>query len=151
MREIFPRGEYGWACDSRDGLTGSIQAAAERIAKKYHDGEFDAIAFTGSSGCAIGFYAGVQHGIPLLYVRKGSERSHGRKVECNTRNPIKRYLIVDDFVSSGDTVKKIVASIKKYCIQYGVAEPTPVGILNYQSSWKSSVKINRNLTLQILD
>ena len=73
----------------------------------------DAIAFSGSSGCAIAFAIAMKYKLPLIYVRKKNEKSHGSMVECNCTDPIYRYMIVDDFTYSGKTVQHIVSSVAK--------------------------------------
>lgn len=104
---------YGWAGMSPDVLAEALQYASRRFVVLRKELNFDAIAFTGSSGCAIAFHLAVQHKIPLIYVRKPDEKSHGDRIECNSSVDIQRYLIVDDFVFSGDTITSIVITIQK--------------------------------------
>jgi orotate phosphoribosyltransferase-like protein len=94
---------------------------------------FDAIAFSGSSGCAIAFHVAATLGIPLMYVRKANEQSHSyQKVDCNfARGEIKKYLIVDDFVQSGDTIRHITNTIAAVCEKQGSYPAKPVGIFCY--------------------
>lgn len=72
---------------------------------------FDAIAFTGVSGAALAFPLSFALGIPLLCVRKQGESSHSPyKVEGDYS--AERYVIVDDFISSGSTVNRIQDDIE---------------------------------------
>ena len=93
--------------------------------------KIDAIAFSGSSGCAIAFVLAAEFKIPLIYVRKDGEKSHGGSmVECNDRRAIiKEYLIVDDFVDSGNTVNHIIQSIENQIERKNAYPATPIGIL----------------------
>lgn len=94
----------------------------------------DAIAFCGSSGCAIAFNLATRHKIPLIYVRKKGEKSHGSKVECNSgRTPIAKYLIVDDFVDRGTTIDHIIKSINQHAKKVGAVAPEQVGALCFDS------------------
>lgn len=75
---------------------------------------FDTIAFCGVSGAAMAFVLAHEMRIPLLCVRKRGENSHfddgdRRHLEGNTG--VKKYLIVDDFISSGRTVNYIMDTI----------------------------------------
>ena len=72
--------------------------------------KFDAIVFRGNSGAAIAFPVSVATGIPVVLVRK--EGSHGSKVEGSCS--VSKYLILDDFISSGETMKKILGEMAKW-------------------------------------
>lgn len=122
-------GGYGWCGTPPAQLTKLLKSANLRFGqlKKIH--QIDAIAFTGSSGAAIAFTLGIKHNIPLIYVRKPDEQSHGGAVECNARDVIKSYLIVDDFVDSGNTILRIVAGVNKIAKWHRVLPPVPVGVL----------------------
>jgi hypothetical protein len=69
-------------------------------------GLFDTIAFTGSSG-AIALAVGIALDIPVLHVRK--DLGHSYLPVEGVYAP--RYCIVDDFVSSGATVRRIVEKV----------------------------------------
>lgn len=78
------------------------------LKKKY---KFDAIAFRGSSGAALAFPLSYFLKVPLIHVRKGKSHYGGGPIEGTISS--QRYVIVDDFVDSGRTVKTIVREIKK--------------------------------------
>lgn len=87
---------------------------ARKLQAKY---KFDTIAFCGISGAAIAFLLSHRLKLPLLCVRKRNETSHYREqrrytllegnIDCD------KYLIVDDFIATGDTVNHIINSISK--------------------------------------
>jgi len=81
--------------------------------------EFDAIAFRGLSGALLAPIVALQMGKTLIAVRKGESTHSSRDVEGDYG--ARRYVIIDDIVSSGDTVRAIIADIKTenpeaYCI-----------------------------------
>lgn len=72
---------------------------------------FDTIAFTGVSGAAIAFPLSFALEMPLLCIRKKGENNHSPyQVEGNYSTS--RYVIVDDFISTGSTVHRIEEDIK---------------------------------------
>ena len=90
---------------------------------------FDAIAFTGTSGSALAYILGYSLNIPLICVRKTTEKAHYRgNVEGYL--DAKRILIIDDFIETGDTITNILDQLNKYqsgkcvailCYNYGYA------------------------------
>ena len=78
---------------------------------------FDSLAFTGMSGAAIAFPLTLITDIPLTCVRKDHDGSHyqrrgGGSVEGHVQKGL-RYLIVDDQVSSGRTIRHIMHAIAR--------------------------------------
>ena len=123
--------QYGWAGKTPETLAKELKHALTVFGRLRKKVQFDAIAFTGSSGAAIAFNIATKFGIPLIYVRKKSEISHGVKVECNGGggdNFIKSYMIVDDFICSGHTITTIINSITDYTQTRDIHSPTPVGV-----------------------
>jgi hypothetical protein len=131
-KRIFPLGSsgYGWTGLSPEQLSDRLIRAGEEIAKLQQKLKFDAVAFCGSSGAAIGFHVAIRHKIPVIYVRKKDEESHGGDVECNMPGGknVKKYLIVDDFISTGRTVEYIVEQITEVANRRGAFASKPVGI-----------------------
>jgi hypothetical protein len=90
----------------------TIKRAVPKIRKFRKSHPFDAIAFCGFSGGPIAGILSHRLSIPLIAVRKKGEKYHG----CN---PIgltgaDRYIIIDDLIASGDTIRWIKASIAKW-------------------------------------
>lgn len=95
-------------------LTVKNTVAKARALHKKHG--FDTIAFSGISGASMAFILASRLKLPLLNIRKMDENSHyvkqmGTLIEGNTG--ASKYMIVDDFISSGDTVNHIIATIKR--------------------------------------
>ena len=125
---------YGWTGDTPATFSKRMKLASLRFAKLKESLQFDAIAFSGSSGCAIAFNLAARHQIPLIYVRKANEIAHGADIECNVKTlHVRKYLIVDDFVDSGKTVDHIVRSIKKHAKKSSAYIPKQVGVLCFDS------------------
>lgn len=75
--------------------------------------EFDAIAYSGHSGALIAIPCALSMNKPLILVRKNGEQTHS----CYSVEGFasaKKYVILDDFVSCGDTYHHIVDEIKKF-------------------------------------
>jgi orotate phosphoribosyltransferase len=113
----------------------------QELKEKY---KFEAIAFCGSSGCAVGFILGYMNNIPMIYVRKDNENSHGARIECNADLLLKKFLIVDDFVLSGNTVRYIAETLIKHSRENGGYPCSPCAILSFDPSQgtKKTITIN---------
>ncbi len=87
-----------------------IVEKAVRILRQY---EFEAIAFRGVSGALIAPLIAMEMGKSLIVVRKSSESAHSRcMVEGDCA--VKRFVIVDDFIDSGDTVRAILNEVDEF-------------------------------------
>lgn len=86
-----------------------IVPVAVQLLKRF---EFDAIAFRGMSGCLLAAPLAYLTGKTLIMVRK-PEQSHTSLIVEGDK-AAKTYVIVDDFISSGQTVKIIVQEVTKF-------------------------------------
>lgn len=76
--------------------------------------DFDSIAFSGMSGAFVGVAVAHRMGkIPVL-VRKQGDNSHDYERMVISTEPPDRYIILDDFICSGATVKYIHSCLKEY-------------------------------------
>lgn len=82
--------------------------------------KFDAIAFRGTSGAAMAYPLSYLTGIPLLCVRKKDQHHSSCGVEGFHQQDISTYIIVDDFISTGETMKQILFGIRE-AERWGVA------------------------------
>lgn len=85
-----------------------IGRLARHIRAVHKAGPIDAIACRGSSGMAVAFPLSAMLGIPVVNIRKEKEDSHGKPVEGPDGVIVKRYVIVDDLIASGGTVRAIM-------------------------------------------
>jgi orotate phosphoribosyltransferase len=134
---------YGWSDMNPVKFASEMKRANKLFKKLREDYDFEAIAFSGSSGCAAAFYLAALHEIPLIYVRKDNEECHGNSLECNIgyEGTIKKYLIVDDFISTGTTVRRISEKITRTAQGRNAYPAKCIGILCYDSSCHHDVNI----------
>ena len=72
-----------------------------------------AVAVRGMSGVIVGSIVSHVFGLKLIVIRKPEEHSHASyKVEGITDDPNLKYIIIDDLVSSGTTVKTILQRVR---------------------------------------
>lgn len=113
----------------------TITKLVAAIRKFKKNNPFDAIAFTGTSGAAAAYPLSLRLKIPLICVRK--ERSHSY-LEVEGAYSMSKYIIVDDFISSGKTIDQIVLKINNAYKALAYKKPTPIGIVLYHSFGKNS-------------
>lgn len=80
--------------------------------------EFDTIAFSGVSGAGMGFILGHALNLPVLVMRRDGDGSHYRQYRATPLEGnfgVRRYLVVDDFIASGDTVNRLIKTINAEC------------------------------------
>lgn len=111
-----------------------MKYCAEKIALLQKEHGFDSLAVTGSSGMMAGAVLGMALQLPVIFVRKDRDGSHGSIVEAMGEPTIKKYLIVDDFICTGASVARIVEKIEKYAARYGAVRPECVGAFLYNES-----------------
>jgi orotate phosphoribosyltransferase len=93
--------------------------------------QFDAIAIRGNSGAAVGWPVSYITGIPIVLIRKG-EKTHGRDME-GPDSRIDRYLILDDFIETGTTVRSMIDEFSKRRV---LGNSDCVGVLLY-NAWSA--------------
>jgi adenine/guanine phosphoribosyltransferase-like PRPP-binding protein len=87
--------------------------AVTRMAKILSQYDYDALAFSGNSGALIAAPLSLATGKPLLLVRKYMSNCHaGFRVEGLGK--IHRYVIVDDFIDTGNTVRRIRRAVSEH-------------------------------------
>jgi orotate phosphoribosyltransferase len=135
---------YGWTSLSPRKMAERMQQATEDIIALKKKLNFQALAFTGSSGAAIAFIVGMAAQIPIIYVRKKNESHHGNRIESNTQAPICSYLIVDDFTATGETVRSIYNAIQAVTKEYNRKEPICKGVYFFDYSYRFTTKLQMN-------
>lgn len=94
-----------------------VDKIADKMITLQAEVPFQAIAFRGASGAAMAYPISAQLNIPLIYVRKPREQSHGDNIE-GTNREITKYIIVDDFIETGKTIKDIIKAIDDAADRY---------------------------------
>lgn len=93
--------------------------------------EVDAVVVTGKSGMSLAFATLMLIDFPLVVVRKRGENSHGNNIEGPRTINVRRYIVLDDFISSGATVRTIVQDINDLATALFETAPECVGVLQY--------------------
>lgn len=99
--------------------------------------KFTAIAFTGSSGAAVAFPVAYATKLNLIHVRKTGDRSHwNRENDSNVEGVLgaRNYIIIDDFISSGNTIRRIICDVNKSYHQNDYVAPKCVAIVLYSNN-----------------
>src|SRR5574338_31447 len=93
---------------------------------------FDTIAFQGISGASAAYILSKELYVPLICIRKEEDKSHYARDNGLFEGSLdaKRYIIVDDFICSGHTVRRIENIIHEKL----KGEAKCVGYLMYSSS-----------------
>jgi adenine/guanine phosphoribosyltransferase-like PRPP-binding protein len=89
----------------------------EWIIELAREHEYDALAACGHSGLLVAAAAAYILHIPVIAIRKPGDRAKGDRSDVNAVLPRERplrYAIIDDFVSSGETVVHIVRRVREY-------------------------------------
>jgi hypothetical protein len=118
-----------------------VDILVERISKSKID--FDAIAFSGMSGCLVGPLVAVALRKQMIFVRRGAKCHSDFTCEGYLRGPRCHYLIVDDLICSGETVRNMHHELIKHwrkhnghapLLEIAMPKPTCVGMFMYLDS-----------------
>lgn len=118
---------------SQDKVRQKAKFAAAAIANMSKAVKADCVIVHGNSGVSCGFAALMYHNFNLALLRKDNDNSHGAPLEGPHRHRIERYLILDDFISSGDTIRRVRRKVTELALQSraGRCLPECVGIVLY--------------------
>lgn len=117
-------------------LRPKAKQVALALPKLMHEVGADFVVVTGKSGIAMAYATLMLIDFPLVVIRKEGETSHGNKVEGSPADGLTKYIILDDFVSTGGTVNTIVTELERYGNSCG-SEAQLVGVLCYQNTEKT--------------
>ena len=112
-----------------------VPAAVKKLRAIKRKHPFDAIAFRGSSGAALAFPLSFFLKLPLIHVRK--EKSHYGRGTIEGTVSSKKYVIIDDFIDMGTTVKTIVKEVNKEM----AAKPVAICLYN-AGSYSATAKFD---------
>ena len=87
--------------------------AVIKFREKHHGDVFDAIAYRGASGAITASIIAYELKKPLILVRKPEDTKGHSPYMLEGPAKVKRYLIVDDFMSSGVTYDAIREAVRK--------------------------------------
>lgn len=113
-----------------------------------HLGDFDAIAFRGSSGAAVAYPLSYVLGKPLIHIRKELGHTYS-KVEGMFG--AKRVAIVDDFVCSGETLRILWQELVDGYEKRGYSKPVLAHLFLYSERGSSSEGGTRGQVGEILE
>lgn len=118
---------------SQDKVRQKAKFAAAAIASMSKSVNADCVIVHGNSGVSCGFAALMYHNFNLVLLRRDNDNSHGSPLEGPNGHRIERYLILDDFISSGKTVRRVRRKVTELALQYGDGRASPqcVGIVLY--------------------
>jgi len=132
---------YGWTTHNPESWTKKIQLTAVKVQHLREEMGFKALACCGSSGMMAAAVLTVALDIPVIYVRKQNENSHGSSVESNSVGiAIPKYLIVDDFACTGATLDRIVEGIEKFADRNNMVRPECMGAFMYNETSTSKTQ-----------
>lgn len=96
------------------------------------DREFDAIACRGVSGTVVGAAVASRLSKQLIVVRKPDVQSHSEYDVEGRPYGFFKYIIIDDFVSTGETVREIIRNVEKNPINCWFDDkPICTGVFTY--------------------
>ena len=110
--------------------------AAEAIEELRERTGSTSVVVHGNSGVSCGFAALMvtkEEDFNLVLLRKDNDNSHGSPIEGPSGHRLQKYLILDDFVSSGATLNRIRDKIDTLHGQVSWSSPRPecVGVVLY--------------------
>ena len=113
-----------------------------------------AVVVHGNSGVSCGFAAlmASDEDFNLVLLRKDNDNSHGAPLEGPEGHRLDKYLILDDFVSSGATLNRVRDKIDTLHTQRSWSSPRPecVGIVLYGHHGTCSFKFNDGYSVPVL-
>lgn len=113
---------------NREERKETIEACIEKLSRE----EFDTLAFSGISGSSIGFILAHMMNKEVISVRQPEvkRRAGNQYTEEGYRHALK-YIVVDDLISTGTTVARVIRGVRKIAPQAQLA-----GILVYYNRVK---------------
>ena len=125
--------------------------AARAIIKMMVETGATSVVVHGNSGVSCGFAALMLSAVDfnIVLLRKDNDNSHGSPIEGPEGHFLERYLILDDFVSTGATLNRIrdkITMLRKQANPFE-AGPECVGVVLYGHHSSSSFKFSDGHTV----
>jgi hypothetical protein len=111
----------------------SVRTLTSRLRAASHGIRYDTIVGIGISGAMVVPAIGRSMRKNWALIRKDGEYNHAGNASFEGVIG-KRFIIVDDFVSSGATVAVILAKLAKVAAEYGTPRPAFAGVWEYSRS-----------------
>lgn len=117
----------------------SLKTIVRKVSAEVRILKPDAIVCRGVSGISVAFPVGLRCSVPVVVVRKPRDGSHSRYRTEGTYS-FNSYVIVDDFILSGTTLREISAGVVRHAAgpPACTAVITYIGIPNYKSKEKQA-------------
>ena len=130
-------------------------STASKIVDLLDEYNASTVVVHGNSGVSMGMAAmmyAAQHfpkelQFDLALVRKDNDNSHGDAIEGT--GYLKDFIILDDFVASGNTVRRIMNKIELLCKQRQCEMPRCKGVLVYATDTCGTVQLDQGEHLPI--
>jgi hypothetical protein len=119
-----------WHPKKFKGLVHKLTRRLNRIIKENRN--IQALAACGHSGLPVASVLSYNLGLPLIGVRKNCDGTHDHN-QVNGYLDVPGYIIIDDLISSGQTVSNIMTSISAAAVNVGTEGPVCYGIVLYNS------------------
>jgi adenine/guanine phosphoribosyltransferase-like PRPP-binding protein len=95
-----------------DDLAEKVSKTVEALRRRRK--HFDSIVVRGNSGVIVGSPVALRLRVPLVVVRKPGEGSHSSHKVINVGNLGDRWLFLDDFISTGRTLRACIEALESY-------------------------------------
>lgn len=98
--------------------------------------QFDTVVFRGMSGALIAPIIAHRLKKEIIFVRKSEDNSHSSRY-CEGHTQSQRFIIIDDFIASGETLRRCFKAIRDMADKFSEweqsARATCVGVFLYDS------------------
>lgn len=128
---------YATGYDRNSVMECANTAAAGILRAKVEHGDGIAVIVRGNSGVSCAFAALMIADFNLCLLRKRCDNSHGSPLEGPDGFSFEKYIILDDFISSGDTVDGIIKDLDVLASAKAATRPKCVGLVLYNSTRRS--------------
>ena len=116
-----------------------FKARVEAVSQRVRELNPDFVACRGLSGISVASAVSYVTGTPMAVVRKPGENPHSEGLVNGPYGMKGRYVIIDDFISSGDTVDDIMEAVDS-----DSKENKCIGIILYSRSMNSTYNSTHN-------
>lgn len=103
-----------------------VQCFGKLVEKK----EFDTLVFRGYSGAMVAPLLAHAYRKEMILIRKVGENCHSKRFFEGNLN-CKKYIIIDDFIETGDTIRNIFMELENEFYENDKKYPECVGIFCY--------------------